>query len=458
MEPKQEAPTMPQPGRVEDGEGNNLNDLPDLMGQFPVLNAYTHLAFGFELPFDIDRDAVVSTLQTGLDRLVELIPWLGYQMDRKSGVLTTAPWPEDVARLLLHVKDCDETVLPMAQLLAAGVPISKLDGKLLTPWPGLPHPHGITGPVPVITLQVNFVRGGLILTFSSHHAVMDGTANFQVPKMLAAVLNGDAIPEVDLQQANRDRSRLIELIPRSEPLKDYSHLRRPPGYQFPLPSSPPIWCNFKMPLASLSKLTKSARDPSRPVTEDDVLIAFFWQRLCAARLARGMAPDTVSKISRAIDARMALGIPSACLGALVHMAITRLPLGQVASLTLLQTAQVLRRELAQANTPWAIRSLATFIAREPDRSLLLYNGTHDGNTDVGATSSLNTSQVRPPHWGPLLGQCRFFRRSTGPPIPGSLSVYSPDGGAILMCTCLPADDLEALKRDALWKQYTKCVG
>ncbi|KAK3297392.1 uncharacterized protein B0H64DRAFT_357324 [Chaetomium fimeti] len=458
MDSKQDGPMTQQPGGIEDGEGSNLNDLPDLMGQFPVLNAYTHIAFGFELPSDVDRNAVVSALHTGLDRLIEQIPWLGYQMGRKSGVLTTVPWPEDVPRVLLHVKHCDDTVLPMEQLLATGVPISKLDGKVLTPWPALPHPHGITGPVPVITLQANFVRGGLILNFSSHHTVMDGTANFQVPKMLAAVLSGDTIPEAELQQANRDRRGLIELIPRSEPLKDYSHLRRPPGYQFALPASPPIWCNFKMPVASLSKLTKSARDPSRPVTDDDVLIAFFWQRLCAARLARGVAPDTVSKISRAIDARMALGIPAAYLGAQVHMAITRLPMGQVASLTLLQTAQVLRRELAQANTAWAIRSLATFVAREPDRSLLLYNGTHNGNTDVGATSSLNTSQVRPPNWGPLLGQCRFFRRSMGPPIPGSFSVYSPDGGVILMCTCLPADDLEALKKDAPWKQYTRCVG
>lgn len=458
MDSQRDGPTTQQPGGVEDVEGSGLDDLPDLMGQFPILNAYTHIAFGFELPYNVDRDAVVSALQTGLDRLIELIPWLGYQMGRKSGVLTTIPWPEDVPRVLLHVKNCDDVVLPMGQLLAAGVPISKLDGKVLSPWPGLPQPHGITGPVPVITLQANFVSGGVIVNFSSHHTVMDGTSNFQVPKLLAAVLSGEAIPEAELQQANRDRSRLIELIPRNEPMKDYSHLRRPPGYQFSLPASPPIWCNFKMPVASLAKLAKSARDPSRPVTEDDVLIAFFWQRLCAVRLARGIPPDTVSKISRAIDARRALGIPPTYLGAQVHMAITRLPLGQVASLTLLQAAQVLRREMAQANTPWAIRSLATFVAREPDRSVLLYNGTHDGNTDVGATSSLGTSQVRPPHWGLLLGECRFFRRSNGPPIPGSFSVYSPERGAILMCTCLPADDLEALKKDALWKQHTRCVG
>ncbi|KAH6641043.1 hypothetical protein F5144DRAFT_641710 [Chaetomium tenue] len=461
MGSKQDDLTTSQPGATGGGEGSNINldDLPDLMGQFPVLNAYTHITFGFELPLDVDRDTVVSTLQTGLDRLIEQIPWLGWQMGMESGVLTTIPWPEDTPRVLLRVKNCDDTVLPVPQLLAAGIPIGKLDAKVLAPWPSLPQPHGLTGPVPVITFQANFVRGGLILNFSSHHTVMDGTANLQVPKLFAAILNGDAIPEFDLQQANRDRRGLIELIPRSEPMKDYSYMRGPPGYRFALPASPPIWCNFHMPMTSLSKLTKSARDPSRPVNEDDVLIAFFWQRLCAARLARGIARDTVSKISRAIDARMALGIPPAYLGAQIHMAITRLPMGQVASLTLLQVAQVLRRALADANTPWAIRSLATFIAREPDRSRLLYTGPHDGNTDVGATSSLNMAHARPPHWGPLLGPCRFLSRSNGTPIPGSFTVYSPDGGGVVrMCVCLPVDDLEALKKDALWKQNTRCIG
>lgn len=440
---------------LEDGE---VTRYPDLMGQFPILDAYTHLCFGFELPLDVDRDAVVSSLQTSLDKLVDQIPWLGWQMGHTSGVRTAVPWPQDVPRELLRVKYCDDAIPPMEELLAAGVPISKLDGKVLTPWPALPMPHGLTGPVPVITLQANFIQGGLILNLSSHHTMMDGTANFHVLKLLATVLNGDEIPLADLEQANRDRSGLIELIPRNESLKDHSHLRRPPGYQFVFPKTPPTWCYFKMPVTSLAKLAKTAQEPSRPVTEDDVLHAFYWQRLCAVRLARGMPSDTVSKISRAIDGRMALGIPSSYMGAHVYTAITRLPLNQVTSLTLVQTAQVLRREFSQANTAWALRSFATFIAREPDRSVLMYNGTHDGNTDVGATSSLNTNQTLAPSWGPLLGPCRFFRRSLTAPIPGAFTVQSTEGGAIPILVCLPKEDLDALKKDSLWRQYTRCIG
>jgi hypothetical protein len=47
---------------VGDGERSNINldDLPDLTGQFPVLNAYTQIIFGFELPLDCDRNAAVA--------------------------------------------------------------------------------------------------------------------------------------------------------------------------------------------------------------------------------------------------------------------------------------------------------------------------------------------------------------------------------------------------------------
>jgi hypothetical protein len=458
MDSRQDESTTQQPDRLEDSRDGDEKQYPDIMAQFPILDAYTHTGFGFELPLDVDRDAVVSALQNSLDRVVEQIPWLGWQIGQKGGVRTAVPWPQGVARELLIVKYCDDSISPMAQLLAAGVPISKLDGSVLTPWPGLPLPRGLTGPAPVITLQANFMLGGLFLNMSTHHTVLDGTSFFQLAKLLATVLRGDDISTADLEQANRDRSRVVDLIPRGQPLKDHSHLRRPPGYQFVFPPSPPTWCYFKMAVTGLSKLAKTVHDPSRPVTDDDILHAFYWQRLCAVRLARGMPADTVSKMSRAIDGRMALGIPASYMGAHIYTAITRLPLGQVASLPLQQTAQILRRELSQANTAWAIRSFATFVAREPDRSVLMYTGTHDGTTDVGASSLWFTNQAAPPSWGPLLGPARFWRRATGAPIPGSFQPQIVEGGAIPILVCLPLEDLEALRRDTLWRQYTRYVG
>jgi trichothecene 3-O-acetyltransferase len=439
----------------------------DIISQFPLLNAYTQLLFGFKLPADVDRDAIVASLQNGFDELKAQIPWLGWQVARESApgdILKAVPWPADVPEERIRVKNCDDLIAPMAKLISASVPIHMLDGSVLTPWPALPHPRGLEGPDPVIAMQANFVRGGLILNLSSHHTIIDGTGIYQFLNLLALVMSGKEIPAADLEQANRDRSRVIPLIPRSEPVKNYSHLRRPPGYTWAAPSSPLMWCYFKMPVSALARLVKSVKDDpsinkpgSLMVSENDVFSAFAWQRLCTVRVANGQPPERMAKLGRAIDGRMALGVPLTYMGHMVCHALVRLPLGQVAKLSLPQIAQVLRRELNQANTPWAIRSFATFMAREPDTSSLLYGGTHDPRADLMVTATGQASPL-PTSWSPLLGRSCFFRRPTAAPIPGCLIINEAEGAFIPLTLCMPEDDINGLKKDPVWKQYVRYVG
>ncbi|KAI0377222.1 hypothetical protein F5Y04DRAFT_264910 [Hypomontagnella monticulosa] len=446
-------------GDSNDGDESELYR--DIVSQFPLLNAYTQFLFGFKLPTDVDRDAVVSSLQEGFDRLKKQVPWLGWQVARESGVLKTVPWPQDVTEERVRVKYCDDDVAPMTKLLSAGVPINMLDGSILMPWPALPHPRGLEGPDPVVALQANFIRGGLLLNISTHHTIIDGTGIFQFINLLALAMSGKEISPAELEQANRDRSRVIPLIPRNEPVKDFSYLRRPPGFTWVLPKSPPVWCYFKMPVSALGRLAKSVRDqsPSKQVmiSENDIFSAFAWQRLCAVRVANGQPPERMSKLGRAIDGRNALCVPLTYMGHLVCHAIVRLPLGQVASLPVPQIALVLRRELNQANNPWAIRSYATFMAREPDCSNLLYGGTHDAQADLMVTSTGQASPS-PTSWSPLLGSSCFLRRPNAAPMPGCLVINEAEGSAIPITLCLPEEDLMGLRSDPLWKQYMRYVG
>ncbi|KAI6081045.1 hypothetical protein F4821DRAFT_250205 [Hypoxylon rubiginosum] len=449
----------------KDSDSNDSNDSElyrDIVSQFPLLNAYTQLLFGFKLPTDVDRDAVISTLQDGFDQLKKQISWLGWQVARESGILKPVPWPQAVAEERIRVKYCDDVVAPMTKLFSAGVPISMLDGSVLTPWPALPHPRGLDGPDPIVAMQANFVRGGLILNLSTHHTIIDGTGIYQFVNLLALAMSGKEIPLDDLEQANRDRSRVIPLIPHGEPVKDYSHLRQPPGYTWMFPKSPPMWCNFKMPANALRQLVKSVRDQSSSskqvmISENDILSAFVWQRLCAVRMANGQPPERMSKLGRAIDGRTALGVPMAYMGHMVCHALVRLPLAQVAGLPLQQLAIILRRELNQANTAWAIRSYATFMAREPDCSNLLYGGTHDSRADLMVTATGQALPL-PASWGPLLGRSCFLRRPTAAPIPGCFIITEAEGSATPLTLCLPEEDLIGLKKDSLWKQYIRYVG
>ncbi len=157
------------------------------------------------------------------------------------------PRPRDVPRERVHVKDCTGVVPPIAQLCRKVMPFSMLDAAVMTPWPRIPVPHGIAGPLPIVALQANFVDGGVIVNVSAHHNIMDGAGVVQLVRMLGFMLDGREIPAAELEQANRDRSRVVPLIPRGEPVKDHSHLCRPPGFEFRPPTSPAAWCYFNLP-------------------------------------------------------------------------------------------------------------------------------------------------------------------------------------------------------------------
>ena len=447
----------------------------DSVSQFPFLNGYTDLLYGFQMNTDLSRDTVVATLRNAFRSITDQIPLLAGQVVHvpgeagSSGIYQPAPWPTDgPPNEILRVKECDDLIPPMTKIMQANAPIKMLPGRILTPWPSLPLPHGLEPPLPVIAAQANLVRGGLLLNMSMHHIAIDGTGLVQLMRLLSIVLSGREIPTADLEQANRDRRRVVPLIPYGEPVKDHSHLRRPPGYTPPLPKSPAKWCYFKVPLAGLPALRKVAASapgsggPVLPVSDNDILCAFCWQRISAARLARGNSADTVVKLTRAIDGRSALGIPSNYMGHLIHHSITRLPLGRVASSPLSAVTQTLRRELKAANTPWAIRSYATFVAREPDKSQLVYGGLRDVNLDLGATSIVSSAgdeaaSFMPDTFG-ILGRTCFVRRPDVSPIIGTIFITPAESGALPLALCLPDVDLEALKRDIEWRRHVRYIG
>ncbi len=447
----------------------------DSLSQFPFLNGYADLLYAFQTNADLPRDTIITALRNTLRIITDQIPLLAGQVVHvprgagNSGVYQPAPWPVDgPPNEILRVKECDNLMPSMTQIMRASAPIAMLPGKILTPWPSLPLPHGLEPPLPVIAAQANFIHGGLLLNMSMHHVAIDGAGLVQIMRLLSTVLSGREIPAAELEQANRDRRIVAPLLPQCEPVKDHSHLRRPPGYAPPLPKLPAKWCYFKVPLAGLPALRKAAAPaprsggPSLTVSDNDILCAFCWQRISAARLARGMPADTVVKLTRAIDGRSALGIPSSYLGHMIHHSIARLPLGRVASLPLSTVTQALRRELKAANTAWGLRSYATFVAREKDKSQLVYGGLRDVNVDLGATSMVSSAgdeaaSAMPDMFG-LLGRACFVRRSDAAPIVGTIVITPAEGGSLPLALCLPEVDLEALKKDVAWRRYTRYIG
>jgi len=457
-------------------QGENEEDLfQDVVSQFPFLNGYSHVAFIFQPDVDISKDTIISNLRDGLMKLTDQIPWLAGQVlytpgpSGSSGLYTLAPWPSNGPKNdMVRIKDCEELMPPLAHILRAGTPISVLDGNILTPFPSLPMSHGLEPPLPVLVFQINFLRGGIILNMTTHHMAVDATGIVQIMRHLSTILRGQYLSESDVEQANRDRRRVVPLIPRGEPVKDHSYLRAPPGHKTAPPSSPPKWCVFKLPvsaLPTLEKLASSQKTQQPRLSENDILSAFCWQRITAVRLERGFSPETSTKMTRTIDGRAAVGVPITYMGHLTYFSTSQLPMNQVASLPLSAIAQTLRRDLSAANTTWAIRSYATFLAREPDKSRLVYAGLRNLDTDLGTTAFSASQSTRqeddsamPHNFGSVLGRLMFTRRPNCTPLPGGITVCPVEGGAIPLILCMPEADLEGLKKDPQWKRFVRYVG
>ncbi|PWY79154.1 hypothetical protein BO70DRAFT_407595 [Aspergillus heteromorphus CBS 117.55] len=445
------------------------NDLTqEILGQFPFLNGYTHAACGFQLAADAAVDEIVTSLCRSVTQLVTQIPLLSGQVVHSpgapgsSGRYLPAPWPASPPYEPVRVKDCSSQLPSFTQLARANVPIGLLGGDILLPCPGLPDPHGLTGPVPILIVQANFIRGGLILNVSTHHNILDACALARILGLLGTLLKGRSLSAADLQHANRPRTDIIPLLAADEPIKDFSYLRRPPGWTPSLPSSPFQWCTFRFPLSGLASLRQTATVPAGPrLSDDDILSAWVWQRVSAIRIARGIPPSRMSKYTRAIDGRASMGLPAGYLGHLVHHAISQLPLSTVASAPLAEIARTMRRDLQAANTAWALRSYATFLANEPDKSVLLYGGPRNPDVDLGGSSLLDLEAVEDKEglsFGPLLGPRRFGRKPGTAVIPGCVYFQPLEANAIPLVVCLPEEDIKALKRDGEWRRLVRFVG
>lgn len=449
----------------------------DVIGQFPILKTYNHGLLLFPIADDSARESVVKALEEGTAEVVSKIPWLADQVvdegkdHGKSGPYKLAPWPKDAQpNRIVRVKDCSNVCPSYADLIKAGAPVSKLDASVLCPFPGFPQSYdeSVIGPAPVVAIQANFVKGGLLLNFSNQHNFMDATGLFMFIMHLATAMRGEELSDIAIQQGNRDPKTVIPLFPEGEPIRDHSHLIRPAPANgtpaAPPPAalrSPASWCYFRLFGSAIPKIKALASDPAtlNPnvpfISSNDALSAFYWKRLAAVRLRNGRPASATSKLGRAIDARAAVGVPPEYLGQMVYHAATRLSLGELAALPLAVLASRVRADLNEANTPFAVRSYATFVAGVPDRSTLAYGGPFDTSLDVGSSSMAQLPAL--PRLG-ALGEPDLIRRPNLAPVPGGMYLYPAEKGDLPVLVCLSEEDLDGLKKDPEWSMCTEVIG
>lgn len=449
----------------------------DVIGQLPLLKSYSHLCLCFPVHDQSSRDEIVEKLQTAALKLTTAIPLLAGKVINEgsspsnSGLFKAVPcslWSPP--NTIVRVKDCSNVCPSYNELVDAKGPVSMLDGDVLCPRKAFPASYEETesDPAPVVALQANFIRGGLLLDCAAQHNMIDMSGIEQVLRLLATALRGEGIPLLAIGQGNRDRRNMIRLLSPDEPLGDHGHLRRAqPGEKrnFPLePDSPYRWCNFRFSPASQARLKTLASNPYSEsnstipfVSTNDALTAFCWQRIITARQHRRQSPTAISKFCRAVDGRKALGVPKEYMGHMVHIATSWLTFEELETLPLATIACALRKSVNDVNGEYTVRSWTTLISNEPDKSNIVFGGKFNPDTDIGSSSWAHVSLCRE-EFG-VLGKPSLIRRPNFMPLKSDV-YFLPrtEEGDIDALVCVNELDFEALKLDEEWNAYAEHIG
>jgi hypothetical protein len=344
--------------------------------------------------------------------------------------------------------------------------VSLLDGSILATLPAFPQIYSDTelNPAPVFSLQVNIIYGGILLDAAAQHNVIDGGGVFRILDLLAKALRGEPFSDDEKKHGNRDRSNLIPLLLPEEPMLDHSHLLREPlsGAQIVTQRPAARWQFVRIPALKVAALKDTANEDVRDaqgtfVSTNDARSAFIWKRIAIVRHKQGQEPNSMSKFSRALDARRAMKIPREYLGQMGYNASCYLTFRELYDRTIGEIALFLRRAAERVNSEYSVRSWATFIDREPDKSKIMFGGSFNPDTDIGISSLIHAS-VNEVEFS-FLGTPALVRRPNFLPLEGCVYLWTRTAqGDIDVLLCLKEKDWDGLHAETEWRDHTELIG
>ena len=456
----------------------HFKELPlDILGQAERINRlYTQITLCFPVREDTLslRTGIISNLERGLAQLSKSFPWIAGKVVQNDGAFKIVPAE---TALSLEVKHDYDTVPTWDKLNQANFPFRMLDEDVVAPCKTMVEPEAQR---PVLMVQANFVKGGLLLSFNAQHGSMDMTGQGQIITLFAKACRGDDYTEDELGTGNMHRTGRIP-IPDDEapdhpdsPKSEQEEVTRKveanakSGERQPAtPSGTLVWAYLDFPASSLSRLKEIASENLTAdvtfVSTDDVLTAFIWQSMTRARQPRLDSPrSTPTTLTRNVDVRRHFDLPSTYPGLMatatshkysVDDIVHHKSLGAVAS------------ELRTALKPDLLRNSAelqaTVIVRNKDaathRSIAALS---DPSLDV-RLSSWAKEKLYDLDFGPCLRQPEAVRRPRFRNGAREGLVYLlPKGrdGGIVVGICLREEDMERLRTDKEVVRWSKWIG
>ena len=471
----------------------------DLMGAQPALfKLYTQLAFMFPLSESEEgqqpsHHQVTSTMTAGLAELAANFPWVAGQVVNTNPDIEAAPHYkirpyEPVPQLVVRDYTGDAEIPSFDLMHQKGFPMSVLGEGVWAPCPTLAamgfDPKKASGasdePALVMLVQINYVRGGLVLCVNMQHNVCDMMGQAAVLGWLSQACRREHFTENELGIGNMTRVGIVPLIedegwtPGPE-LQNQLFPPLPPTVdkevdntverKSPEPPSKCAWTYFDFSAESLESLKGLAtaslpQDFTSFISTDDALSAFIFLSVLRTRQSR-LRPDASVTFARAVDARRYLDIHPDYPGVLQNMAYTSYPQESLFSTPLGHIAAKMRQAVdpLASDVAYRTRSLVTFLSQSPDNATKTsFTATLDMSVDIALSS---WTKVPAYEWdfGLRLGSPVAVRRPGFVPVE-SLMYLMPRSreGSVAVAMCLREEDLQCLLRDDEWKRFARYIG
>lgn len=451
----------------------------DILGQTERINRlYTQITLCFPISNGSPtlRKEIIGTLERGLMQLENEFPWIAGHVIQEENIfriktLETAP------KLVVRELQDDGTVLTWDELKGERFPFRMLDEADFAPCKTMVES---TSERPVLLVQVNFVKGGVFLTFNAQHGSMDMAGQGQVITLFAKACRGENFTDSELEIGNMRRTSRIPLPDIKGPDDSESQDSRPEevgqdmeaseatrNASITAPSSDIEWAYLEFPAASLASLKTLASQnltaDAAFISTDDVLSAFIWQSITRARQPRLDSPQsTPTTLTRNVDVRHHFDLPPTYPGLMttatwhfssVDDLVHQRSLGAVASDlraalnpdNLKYHAQLQARTISQDKKTAAQRSVAA-----------LSNPSFDVRLSSWAKEKMYDLD-----FGPCLGRPEAVRRPRF--LEGAregLVYFLPKSrdGSIVVGICLREDDMKRMRLDGEVGRWSRWIG
>lgn len=314
-------PTLPRTIEIQVADPATEDVFPTSLLDGIMRKIYNPVTLTYSLDDAADLNAIISTTCAGLQTLMRdeyrFLAASVYE-DPTTGHSFAKRTRGAQSRFTVHINDLRHTsdFPTYAALAAAHFPVSALEDPRLLPPTFTPFP---TAPkdgsgIPVTLVQLNVIRGGLIIGLAINHRVVDARGLDAIVARWAAHTRALFAPSVHAPPPPFDRAALDRepldwavaegkkvdwrdpAVPSMRCLPDGAPTG--PGVK-PEDMASRIWHVSASKLAALKARASSAGDGEEWVSTNDCLTALMWRCITRARLAR----HGIDAVSCAKDAR-----------------------------------------------------------------------------------------------------------------------------------------------------------